>query len=68
MKNARLVLALPEDESGLGQPMGQAIDTGGDVNGDGIDDLLITTATPDATGFPIPAVWLLPGGTELTAR
>ena len=68
LKDARLVLALPEDESGLGQPMGQAIDTGGDVNGDGLDDLLITTATPDAVGFPIPAVWLLPGGTELPAR
>jgi hypothetical protein len=68
LKDARLVLALPEDGSGLGQPMGMAIDTGGDVNGDGIDDLLITTATPDAMGVPIPAVWLLPGGTELTAR
>jgi len=68
LKNARFLLALPETDSGLAEPMGLAVDTGGDVNGDGLDDVLLTTATPDSMGQPIPTVWLLPGGTGSAAR
>ncbi len=68
LDEARLVLALPDPASTGGPPLGLAIDAAGDVNGDGLDDLLITTATADPTGFPVPAVWLLPGGTESSER
>jgi hypothetical protein len=62
LENARLVLALPDSASATEAPLGMAIDAGGDVNGDGIDDVLISTLTPDSTQVGESAVWLLPGG------
>jgi hypothetical protein len=68
LDDARLLLALPDAGSALEAPLGTAIDAGGDVNGDGLDDLLISTMTPDSTPVGESAVWLLPGGTQARAR
>jgi hypothetical protein len=61
LENARLVFAVP----GVGEataPFGLALDAGGDVNGDGIDDALLTTVTLDPMPLGKTSLMLLAGG------
>ena len=67
LENARLVFAVP----GVGPataPLGLALDAGGDVNGDGIDDALVTTITLDPMPLGTTQLMLLAGGMGLAAR
>jgi hypothetical protein len=49
LRDARLVLSLRGSDPTTTAPMALGLDAGGDVNGDGIVDLVITTLVPEAT-------------------
>jgi hypothetical protein len=68
LERARRLLTLPGAESPDAQPVAFGLDAGGDVNGDGIEDLLIATITIGPTGLGHAHVRLLAGGAELGAR
>jgi hypothetical protein len=63
LQDARLVLPLGNAEPNVDAPIGLALDAGGDVNGDGLDDLLITTIVSSAGPWGASEARLLLGGT-----
>ncbi len=67
LENARLVFAVPGVGSATA-PLGLALDAGGDVNGDGIDDALLTTITLDPMPLGATKLMLLAGGSTPAAR
>ena len=67
LEHARLVFAV----QGVGPataPLGLALDAGGDVNGDGIDDALLTTITLDPMPLGKTSLRLLAGGSTPAAH
>jgi hypothetical protein len=60
LQNARLVFEVPGGGS-MEPPVGLALDAGGDVNGDNVADLLLTTVSAEPTSLDTTKLVLLAG-------